>query len=434
MIKIKEFGKFSAPILIFLISGLALGCSEERTYYPGNEILHPTKENIPDPNIVASDLNISGISNIPKHDLNVTFQELDENSLHATIGQSGNFSGVKIDNSSPLVNIADVVTDREGRIILLDDHLSKIFVYDRNGEIFQDLGGRGQGPGEFRSPVSLTLDNAGNLYVLHAGGIEIFSNENGHFSASSRIDIILNKVVDMCYMNGALYISGFTFSEVEHSGSDSDITSRYPIRVSSPIQIVDIHKKEITHSFGVIYKTAFGWPVFDASLSEKYLFCDEESDMLVTIFRNFPFLYGYTSSGELKWVSKMSDFRYLSITEKLSDGLPTLTGRATTDFYNQIYPFMGKKDSNVLFQIGYSINQVIEGHSRLADIIRNNNLPQFYTFSVNSVSGELAIMSHHKKEIRLINENVTITSPELINVLDFLYMDRSMLNIYNNIE
>src|SRR4030095_14589048 len=43
----------------------------------------------------------------------------------------------------------------------------RIEVYDRrSGQLLRTIGSAGQGPGQFIRPLGMTVDNAGNLYVM----------------------------------------------------------------------------------------------------------------------------------------------------------------------------------------------------------------------------------------------------------------------------
>jgi len=50
--------------------------------------------------------------------------------------------------------------------IYVTDYIgNRVFVYDKAGRLIQEVGGTGNGPGEFKLPYGVALDGAGNLYV-----------------------------------------------------------------------------------------------------------------------------------------------------------------------------------------------------------------------------------------------------------------------------
>jgi len=58
-----------------------------------------------------------------------------------------------------------VVVDKENNIYILDEGNFRIQKFDKNGKYLSTIGRRGQGPGEFESPLSLQMDSEENLYV-----------------------------------------------------------------------------------------------------------------------------------------------------------------------------------------------------------------------------------------------------------------------------
>jgi len=59
----------------------------------------------------------------------------------------------------------DITIDKDGNIYILDYGNRRIQKYDKNGKYLATIGRRGQGPGEFESPLSLQMDSEENLYV-----------------------------------------------------------------------------------------------------------------------------------------------------------------------------------------------------------------------------------------------------------------------------
>ena len=60
---------------------------------------------------------------------------------------------------------AGIVVDKQGRIFILDRGQSKIFVYDNKYNLIKTLGRKGSGPGEFRIPISMAIDENDNIIV-----------------------------------------------------------------------------------------------------------------------------------------------------------------------------------------------------------------------------------------------------------------------------
>jgi hypothetical protein len=74
---------------------------------------------------------------------------------------------------------SDIVQDDAGNIYILDSGNCRIQKFDPEGKFLDSLGRKGQGPGEFNSPISLDIDAEGNLIVAdpRSRKIQIFSTE-----------------------------------------------------------------------------------------------------------------------------------------------------------------------------------------------------------------------------------------------------------------
>lgn len=70
------------------------------------------------------------------------------------------------ERGGPLGHIVDAVVDQDGSAYLLDESLVVVKKYDARGNFIQDLGRRGEGPGEFNIPLRLNLFPDGNLGVF----------------------------------------------------------------------------------------------------------------------------------------------------------------------------------------------------------------------------------------------------------------------------
>ena len=67
----------------------------------------------------------------------------------------------------------------DGRMYVLDNQVPAVRVYDLAGEHLQDIGAEGEGPGEFRVPLSMVVGADGRVHVRDGelGRITIFSPE-----------------------------------------------------------------------------------------------------------------------------------------------------------------------------------------------------------------------------------------------------------------
>ncbi len=65
--------------------------------------------------------------------------------------------------------VAALEVDPEGRVYVLDAQVPIVRVFDGEGAYVGDLGGPGEGPGEFQRPGGLLLDEGGRLWVVDWG-------------------------------------------------------------------------------------------------------------------------------------------------------------------------------------------------------------------------------------------------------------------------
>ena len=70
--------------------------------------------------------------------------------------------------------ITDLAVDAEGRYIVADGWQSKgVYIFSREGKFLRELGRRGQGPGEYQTPVSVAIGANGDVWVADYAGNRI---------------------------------------------------------------------------------------------------------------------------------------------------------------------------------------------------------------------------------------------------------------------
>jgi hypothetical protein len=76
-----------------------------------------------------------------------------------------------VDGAGPEVfgNISALAVDARGRILVLDAQAAELRIFGPDGAHLRTVGGRGAGPGEFRTPVGLTLHPEGGIWVVDPG-------------------------------------------------------------------------------------------------------------------------------------------------------------------------------------------------------------------------------------------------------------------------
>jgi len=111
-------------------------------------------------------------------------------------------------------NPSIVRADRWGNIYVVDRGNNRIVKFDKDGKFLKEIGGIGQGPGEFLEPVDVIIDQEGRLFVADKGNLRIqIFDPDGHFLKSFKIRSIsyaLDGGVLALDSQGRIYISSPT--------------------------------------------------------------------------------------------------------------------------------------------------------------------------------------------------------------------------------
>lgn len=95
-----------------------------------------------------------------------------------------------------------VAFDREGRLYVLDTDNQCVHVYSPTGKFVRTIGRRGNGPGEFQSPLGIAITAAGELVVNDAlRGLQVFSLD-GSFKRTHSLKDRSGEVVSYIHAHG----------------------------------------------------------------------------------------------------------------------------------------------------------------------------------------------------------------------------------------
>jgi len=320
--------KFLVSKLIFIALILVLvSCSKENS--------HPNFEQLPQANEVDFLLNLNQDSD------KTTYELLD-------LQKGKNYKSVSKDNLDlDLFGIRNLLVDPMGNIYFTQTENLSIYVYDKNGNYKYSIGRSGNGPGEFENISTFAFNKSyDKLFVLDNSEIEVYLYDRGYFIYNYTISPKIYRMKDLCVLNNTLYLSGFKYEELD-TLSNSDKPYNSSKLISGPINGYDISKDKTIVDFGSVYNSYSGWWVLDTQLSSMKLICNEKSNTIVGILENFGYLYGYKPDGELKWVSKLEDFKYATLIERnintpqlsysASAGAKFSTSRLTNSNYSVIH-------------------------------------------------------------------------------------------------
>lgn len=280
------------PILFF---GITLGCDQNS---------HPNFEQLPKESDINFVLDLRTKADSPALSiLNVVIEEpkfiIDKDS-----------SGLE------LYEIMNLKIDSRDFIYFNQVGKQTINVFNNLGEFEYTIGREGRGPGEFRKINTFEFNKSKDtLYVQEDDEIEVFSFESNSFKYAYTIPMNVYRMNDICLLNNTLYYSGFSLKDLEAPKS-SDQPYNIIELTSLPINQYDLKVEKSVNSFGPLYKSYSGWWLLDAQLSNLKLHCNSESNTIVGIQENFGYFYGFSIEGEMKWISKLDNFKYATLVEK----------------------------------------------------------------------------------------------------------------------
>jgi DNA-binding beta-propeller fold protein YncE len=159
---------------------------------------------------------------------------------------------------------SDVDVGKNHGIYVLDGVNNQVKVFDEKGAFLFSFGSKGTGRGQFESPLGLTIDSAGRVFVADTGNrrVQIFSAEGkvqSEFSVTLKdaqhpcdpVDLALDEKRNRIYVvdnenHSVLLYSMDTFSFLERWGKEGDGRQdfRYPFFIAvgkdSTVLIVDV--------------------------------------------------------------------------------------------------------------------------------------------------------------------------------------------------
>lgn len=260
--------------------------------------IHPNSENLPDPQKENEHI----VDENSDNSLNFDFS-MDKYTLSGLIGEDKNIGFIK-----------DVEVDKRGRVFLLDERQQRVLVYNSEGDFFQAVGRRGQGPGELNFAKSIALYQDSLLLISNRYRIEEYDIISDSISFNRTINFEIN-IKSICTDQEMLYVHNVDIlsSGLMNSGN----------RKAKMLNKFTIPEYENQLTFGESYISDS--PVIIDRLTQGEIICDPSNDMLVYVSDRVNNMKGYSlSSGEQVWKSSIADLNFPIIEEIVADGKPGL--------------------------------------------------------------------------------------------------------------
>lgn len=278
---------------------MAAGCAaadEDDASVSRGVILHPTAESIPAADHVTRVIS-SGDAMLDE-EVEVRVDQL------AGIGEILSVGVLEGEAHEMFGQIQDISVDAEGNFYVLDDRNMAIRAFDPQGNYLRQYGQPGAGPGEFRAPTALAIDAAQRLLVAdRTRRITAFSLEHGHVDTTMALPY---EPRDLCIGATRIYVHGVT-AEQEGVIHAFDATGAYE------------------QSFGSGYQ--FGGSLAREDLSRGSLACSRQTDNVMFLFRYLPVMRGHSQQADAEWVSTLSGFIPMRITEDTRTRTLTYSGQ-----------------------------------------------------------------------------------------------------------
>ncbi|NIO48453.1 MAG: 6-bladed beta-propeller [Candidatus Aminicenantes bacterium] len=114
--------------------------------------------------------------------------------------------------------LGELKVDLDKNIIFLDPKGCQILVFDQKGNFLCTIGRKGEGPGEFKFPISIEVDNKNNIFVsdLPLKRISKFSLDKGFINS-----FIISSTQNQAWgikinSNGFIFLKGFIRKDYNH--------------------------------------------------------------------------------------------------------------------------------------------------------------------------------------------------------------------------
>jgi hypothetical protein len=198
------------------------------------------------------------------------------------------------DSSQIFGRLGHVAVDRLGGVILIDDQQRIVRAFDAEGKSLGPVGGRGGGPGEYRSPIAVAVDSQNQVHVLEprpqrisvlkrVGERHIFvrSISTGAFATN------------LCIMGGDYYLStpgdSLVVRRIDSNGNH--------VASFGPAVPARVHP-------GISQGMAGG---VRSSSNQALIHCDSKTRTIVLVHRSTPDVRAFKADGQLLWERRLAD-------------------------------------------------------------------------------------------------------------------------------
>jgi len=278
-------------------------------------------------------------------------------------------------------------------LFVLDDSFNELRAYSsRTGRFANTVGGTGQGPGEFLSPLSIAADwDRSLLYVGDATRqLHIFSipeyTQGAHFTYRDSLTIgVLPKGV--CVADDHLVVHGMKLAASQTAD---------PRNIGAPI-LHFVSTDGIYDSFGSIYEAPNA--IINAQIYDGPIACSTARDRILHAPRIvLGEVWGYAFDGTPRWIVELAEFTPRRLESLASGGT----------YFGPVLPGLNQIDSVVLIDMNYLLVQ--EMTVKIDDL--GPRRAGFHSYLIDVDSGDAYYIGADLPWIRAAHDNLYLSVQE----------------------
>lgn len=347
-------GRLDSLLVLVIIMQSACGGAESFDVRSAERLIHPTPDGLP-----LMDLNVQRLQRKPpvasamsegfafgatEHQLRIGYPS----------GPPGRMIG----------HVEDAVSLSDGRIVVLDSRLNRLYLYANDGRLIAAGGGPGRSPGRFMAPDKLAVDGRNRVGVVDRyRTLQVWQvGLNGlTFERSVNLPFVPESI---CAMRDRFVLQG--------ASETGGILHTYSADGNH------------LHSFGLGYQS--NSKLVRDMLSDGIVACETASQTILLSFPLFPVIYGYNLDGTVRWVAAIDEFHTTRIVQESIDGRSTVSFEAADTVRSIVLEMTPLHRNNAMVQVA---------HRTRSDASRHKPYSRLDSYEIDTDTGRGRYLGKH---------------------------------------
>lgn len=272
--------------------------------------------------------------------------------------------------------IPAAAVNSRGEIVVVDRKAWDVRLFDSRGAFLKQLGGRGQGPGEFRSPHSVLVTPSDEIWVADMQRrLTIFASTSNGYKLARTIPVEAIGIHSMCLLGGDLIANAVSMGD--------------PFAV----RVLDGQARP-GRSFGKIYESRNA--ILNVQFSQGRVACDPASDLIIyASSASLGEIRAYRRNGQSVWRVVVQDLRSNIIAE--TEGGYTVEG--SPDGAHTLSSLSVVPDIGIVVQYGYR---------SLADMAAKAPPSDYVTIVIDPRTGAGAVSPSALPRLAAVSGNLAV--------------------------